>query len=980
MQATYQTTKARYFATSATLSLLLSSGLAQAVKPSPSDPSKPTEEQPIEMSVFVVDSSKDQGYRATSTLAGSRINTDLKDIASSITVVTKEFLTDVAAVDINDVLAYTANTEGSRDFTASSSSLGRPTDDISSNPNTANRVRGLERADITRDYFFTIGERIGFDTYNLDQVTISRGPNGILAGLGTAAGIVNYSPQLAGLSRTRHEASYRFGSYGDQRATWNTNYVAVKDALAFRVAGVWMDKGFKQQPAYSTDQRLYGTITYKPWKKTTIRGSYENVKIDSNNPNTITPEDGVSQWVNYGKPSYDSASTDPVSTLLTRSGNAPTVMYNKSGAIEGAFNTNTGYEFFQRNNANLGVWTAQRMSDNRYLQLDEINLQPSLQNRELRTASVSVDQEIVPGLNANVSYVRETGDENYLNLFRTEYATYSIDVNVRLPGGAANPHYGETYMFFRGLDNNVIHHNTNEVMRGTVTYDLNLNKYNKWFGRYRATGFVERRETETERWQYNARAVNDPTVESTGYRYYLGGSDTIRGMAVPRHPGLVSGINNIPSGTGVLNTFYGLKSDNRELVKLGTSALVLQGYLWGDRIIGMYGIRRDKNEAANRSSVASGSAIAAEALKSYPASTTFEQSTKTYGVVVRPLKWLSFHYNRAENFKPNAGAMDLLGKPTPAPKGVGKDYGASVSLFEDKLNVKLNWFELTSAGGAAANANFPIAQWTMPYMELTFMPDLARQAGINYQKLMVDNVATGDSRLANAYTSDNVAKGLEIEVTYNVTKNWRIMGSVAKQEAKQTNIASSLTAFIENRLAYWQSIPALWTGVAAQNVGWGVGRTGQQQWNSDNNPYYVGYKSADGKPSTQLTKWHASVVSNYTFNSDSRLKGFSVGVGARYIEKPVIGNPAITNSSGTVVALDLEHPYYGHTNVAVDAWIRYRKNKIFRGKYDLSFQLNGRDLEQSGGFRPITANSDGGHPSYRIVQPRTYYLTTTVEF
>ena len=83
--------------------------------------------------------------------------------------------------------------------------------------------------------------------------------------------------------------------------------------------------------------------------------------------------------------------------------------------------------------------------------------------------------------------------------------------------------------------------------------------------------------------------------------------------------------------------------------------------------------------------------------------TAASRQTKSYGVVVHPLKWLSFHYNHAENFIPNAGAVDLLGKSTPSPTGVGKDYGFSVNLLEDKLNIKLNWFELTAAAGSAAS-------------------------------------------------------------------------------------------------------------------------------------------------------------------------------------------------------------------------------------------------------------------------------------
>ena len=297
--------------------------------------------------------------------------------------------------------------------------------------------------------------------------------------------------------------------------------------------------------------------------------------------------------------------------------------------------------------------------------------------------------------------------------------------------------------------------------------------------------------------------------------------------------------------------------------------------------------------------------------------------------------------------------------------------------MDDKLNIKLNWFESTAANASAANANFPLAQWTIPFMETTVMPEIAAKAGVTYKRAMAADLFTGDPRLANAYTSDNVSKGMELELTYNVTKNWRVMGNISKQEAKQSNIASALTSFIEERLAYWKSIPALWQGQTGGSA-WGLNQTGEQHWNQFDQYYYVSYKSVDGKPSTQLSKWHASVLTNYTF-TDGGLKGFSAGGALRYIEKAVIGNPAITDKTGQVIALDLDHPYYSSANIAVDAWIGY-KMKVFHDKYDLSFQLNARDLEQSGSYRPIQANSDGSHSVYRIVQPRTFYLTTTLEF
>ncbi|HEX2862919.1 MAG TPA: hypothetical protein VHN79_14825, partial [Lacunisphaera sp.] len=76
---------------------------------------------------------------------------------------------------------------------------------------------------------------------------------------------------------------------------------------------------------------------------------------------------------------------------------------------------------------------------------------------------------------------------------------------------------------------------------------------------------------------------------------------------------------------------------------------------------------------------------------------------------------------------------------------------------------------------------------------------------------------------------------------------------------------------------------------------------------------------------------------------------------------------------------DLDNPYKNNAYISVDAWVGYR-TRILGDKYDLSFQLNIRDLQAESHFRPITANSDGAHSAYRIMQPRTFYLTTKLEF
>ena len=103
--------------------MLLNTGSAQTANPTPettttttttttSPAVAPTDETdqttPTLLTPFEVDSSQDTGYRARNTLAGSRVNTKLDDVASPITVVTKDFIDDIGAVDVNDIRRHTA--------------------------------------------------------------------------------------------------------------------------------------------------------------------------------------------------------------------------------------------------------------------------------------------------------------------------------------------------------------------------------------------------------------------------------------------------------------------------------------------------------------------------------------------------------------------------------------------------------------------------------------------------------------------------------------------------------------------------------------------------------------------------------------------------------------------------------------------------------------------------------------------------------
>ncbi len=258
-------------------------------------------EEVVELTPFEVSATRDDGYQATETLAGTRIRTDLKDVGGALTVITKEFMKDIGATDNATLLQYTPNAEvaGTRGTYAG---VGNGTSvDETSNlraPGGAQRVRGLASADNTRDFFVT---DIPWDGFNVDRIDIQRGPNSILFGLGSPAGIVNASTRNAEF-RNLGSVEARYGSYGSFRSTVDVNQVIIPKVLALRLDGLWNDEKFQQNGAFQEDKRYYGTIRFEPQLfkrrdfRTSIKAKYEHGEVEANRPRILPPQDSITPW------------------------------------------------------------------------------------------------------------------------------------------------------------------------------------------------------------------------------------------------------------------------------------------------------------------------------------------------------------------------------------------------------------------------------------------------------------------------------------------------------------------------------------------------------------------------------------------------------------------------------------------------------------------------------------------------------------
>jgi hypothetical protein len=255
------------------------------------------------LSPFEVSSERDTGYAATETLAGTRIRTNLDDVAASISVLNKNFLNDIGALDIGSMLQYTPSAEVAGTEGTYSGVGGGQTFSEAANMNTpqnAQRIRGLAAADNTRDYYIT---DIPWDTYNVDRVDILRGPNSFLFGLGSPAGIVNAGMANAEF-RNMGEISERIGSYGSTRGTVDLNAQIIPDVLAIKIQSMYDDRLYEQSDAFQNQKRIYGALRFDPkfFKhsdfQTSLKMKVESGDISADRPRTLPPSDSITPWWN----------------------------------------------------------------------------------------------------------------------------------------------------------------------------------------------------------------------------------------------------------------------------------------------------------------------------------------------------------------------------------------------------------------------------------------------------------------------------------------------------------------------------------------------------------------------------------------------------------------------------------------------------------------------------------------------------------
>jgi outer membrane receptor protein involved in Fe transport len=513
-----------------------------AAAQSASDPtSTPKSDDVIQLSPFQVTDSQDKGYQATSAMSGTRLNTKLEDLAASLSVVTKQQIEDTASIDINDIFKYELSTEGTSQWTNFNVDRGVVTDGVQSDPNGSTRMRGLTAANIALNGF---NVHLPVDTYDIESIEISRGPNSTVFGLGNTGGGINIIKGHANTSRDVTRFTVRGDSYGGYRGNFGLNRVVIPNKLAVAAYGVYDDKGFERKPSEDVTRRLEGAVTFRPFRNTSIYASFESYRNRNSRPNALTPTDTITDWISSGRPTWDpitqtvhladgtsiaDVTTGNESKLLpyglavssSSFQNAPSAYYNQDGSLglfmisrmpgtalkDGGGPNNAkgtlrlmqnGLRYF--NNPKFPLFNSPQITDKSIYDWTSINLAaPNYQAVRGETSQIQLEQIILnterQSLALQAAWLNErisTHNRRFLGTGGASLQPY-VDVNEKLLDGSPNPYFLRTYVGGAEPSTSLARNNT-ENYRATLAYQLDLSREKNWLhwlGVNRFMGFAE---------------------------------------------------------------------------------------------------------------------------------------------------------------------------------------------------------------------------------------------------------------------------------------------------------------------------------------------------------------------------------------------------------------------------------------------------------------------------------------------------------
>ena len=383
---------------------------------------------------------------------------------------------------------------------------------------------------------------------------------------------------------------------------------------------------------------------------------------------------------------------------------------------------------------------------------------------------------------------------------------------------------------------------------------------------------------------------------------------------------------------------------------------------------------------------------------------------------------ISVHVAESENFQVAPTRRGSRGNVIGLPSGLTKEHGFTLNFLNNALIAKFNWFE-TESKLDSINATIGTFNWIQQYLQRwdeaardfgadaagfqaavqASIDQLGPQAGDlnnpsfdSYQEVYDEvlswlpsglqanrNLAisgpigmgqvTFNDNPGETVTQDFVAEGFELDITANLTQNWRFFLNASQVEASQSNIAVDFKADFEETFANIKASPiGLWADTPTR----AEGQSFESRFVANVLTTLNRETAKDGKPTTELREWRLNAVTTYEF-IEGALKGFTVGGGLRWQDESSIGYPNILDETGNAIP-DLSNPFWGPSRLNGDLWLSYARP--INDKIDWKIQLNYRNAFGDSDSYPVAINPDGNTAVIYNPQPREVFLTNTFRF
>ncbi len=960
---------------SAWLAALLSVAAATAQQPASTTATAPAPGELVELTPFTVSAGEDRGYQAQSSLSGSRLKTNLKDMAAPVSVFTDQFLRDTAITDTDELAKFMLSAEYDYGEDAGGQnrlfSQSRPL-----------RFRGLTGGEVTTNFFPNEGNS---DTFSTERVEQARGPNAILFGVGNPGGSINTTSKRAKLNANSGEIAAQFRSYNGLRIEGDYNLVLVPNRLAVRIAAVRTELNSWRNYQYNDSKRYFGTLKWRLTPRTELNAEIERGEISRHASRTFTALDGYTTWAAAGK-NLSATANATLGIERTAAANATWLVFNENDHT--LMNRSASTRTTAR--VQTGGLFDSILTDFSVLPRETSIIGPGTgQTRDYTRLSAFFSHAFTPNLNLEIAARRLDLDDLNVDPQVNVSQFLRADPSPTLPTGAPNPYAGQAYLESQQQRN--YRRNRYDSVRAIGSYRFDLGRI---FGahtvaamadyNYDYVDILQLREfvvspnapslagpenANNRVWRRTYVNLNGPSENIVMADWRLSSSsnltDPVSGR-VYQTDWLPFAANTVQYNANRTNNYIGM----------------LQSEFWSKRINTVIGMSREDRTSyvstAGRAPLAgftNGPFYTIRAQDGIDASAT----NISFSAVFHARPWLALTYSRAKNsgLPVNNGSIpspdgSLNNQQAPRAEGNSQDMGIKLDLFDRKLFLTAQYFQ------TSADNDF---DFTLPVTQASLNAIWDALAANGVPDPLTNAPIAGTRDIVNGATFSSRTQGYEVELTANPTKNWRLFLNYNRTRTERTKIAPEMVNYVAFNRAYWTTGDRERMYLVGRGVGLApVARDGNstidtigEQLDAIDNSLLNNVTFANGRRPLGQIPQRLNFRTTYDFSSD-RLKGFSVGAGVRWNDRPVVGFIAATATTDSVVV-------YGDAQTFIDANLSYRRQFKARGhRVNWSIALNVDNVLNNDKFVVLRQNNVGAILNYRFNEPRSWVITNRFAF